>query len=306
MNLLRPLRVTVVATSSPVDDISKIHKAKDILLSKGFVWQEGVNSQNWANCSGLSVVNEELRADELISAYESGCDVIWSIRGGYGASKILPKLFGHELKDKLLIGYSDLTSLQYFIYQSRGIKSIHGVVLSQIGDDKYAEQSFDEIIKLLNGESISIEMEAINDFSCSMKGRVVGGNLSIMTSLLGTPYQIDTRDKIVIIEEVGEKPHKVDRMLLHMDFAGKFNQVKAVVFGDMVGVVPEYKKEIDQIIENFALNHDLPVFRANGIGHGRISHPFIQGGLYNIKENDGSYQLVNELKDVKEEESYEV
>lgn len=293
MKIMKPKTIVLVGTSSPIESRVDLDAAIVELEKRGFKVLEGCNQAQWSNVDSLSVGSALGRSEELLAAYAGDADIIWAIRGGYGASKILPNLNRQELSDKPIIGFSDLTSLQYFIFQSRGIKSIHGVVATQLGVSQYDSANLDDIITLLNHQQLKIELQPLNDFACSMRGIALGGNLSLLASLLGTPYQIDTRERIIIIEEVGEKPHKVDRMLLQMQLAGKFNQVKAVIFGDMWGLDDAHKVGISKVIEEFSEQQEFPVFHAPGIGHGARCKPFIQGGLYSISEEGAGFCLSN-------------
>ncbi len=168
---------------------------------------------------------------------------ILCIRGGYGSNRLLPLIDYNIIRanPKVFIGYSDITALLYGIYSQTGLVCFHGPV----GISSFAKYSTDifskELIKAKNEISIkrpkewSVKAESaykmLNISSGVAKGKLVGGNLSVLVALIGTPYDIDFADKIVFLEEIGEKPYKIDRMLTQLLQSGKLSKAKGVALG---------------------------------------------------------------------------
>jgi muramoyltetrapeptide carboxypeptidase len=184
----------------------------------------------------LAALLEYLEAPEIRAIF---CN-----RGGYGSDYVVeqmmaPTLF-HKLQrmtPKIVVGYSDLTSLLLFLNQSLGWVSFQGPLVSK--DIAGGEMGYDHPLmeQVLSGtkQGATVENSALTLRPGIAEGRLTGGCLSMMVHTLGTPREIDTAGSILLIEDVNEKPYRIDRMLFHLRRAGKFSRIKAVVFGQMPG-----------------------------------------------------------------------
>ncbi|HRN25061.1 MAG: LD-carboxypeptidase [Ignavibacteriaceae bacterium] len=192
--------------------------------------------------SGYFAGTDENRAKDLMEKFsDKNVKGIVCARGGYGCTRILPLLDYDVIRanPKVLIGYSDITALLYGLYQKAGLVSFHGPV----GTSTFNDYSINNFKKIL------MDPEGISTFSNSTsgddeniygvtsivkgkaKGRLVGGNLSIIVSLIGTEFDVDYSNKIIFIEEIGEEPYRIDRMLTQMMQAGKFEKASGVMLG---------------------------------------------------------------------------
>lgn len=170
-------------------------------------------------------------------------DAIFAARGGYGCARMLDKINYDAVKNnpKIVIGYSDITALLYALYAKTGLVCFHGPV----GISTFNEFSVDYMKKVLMETSSPIVLESHEEAYNSddeeyrfdvinsgvTSGILAGGNLSIVASLVGTPYDIDLKNKILFLEEIDEDPYRVDRMLTQMELAGKFDGVKGFALG---------------------------------------------------------------------------
>ncbi|MBI3544597.1 MAG: LD-carboxypeptidase [Deltaproteobacteria bacterium] len=191
--------------------------------------------------------SDERRLAELVHwLTDPDTHALLAIRGGYGCARIYPqlikKLKAHKkLRPKIVAGYSDLTILLNGLYQDLGWVTFHAPVL--VGRPFRAPTPLEEHTfhqSLFTSEPLgSIEHEQLGVFNPGQaRGRIVGGCLSLVVSSLGTPYEVDTDDKVLFLEDVDEKPYRLDRMLTQLLHAGKLDKVKGVVFGQMVGCEP--------------------------------------------------------------------
>lgn len=189
----------------------------------------------------FSAVDEE-RAADLNEMFErKDVQAIMCARGGYGCARILPYLDYDLIEDnpKVLIGFSDVTALQYAIYKNSGLVTFHGPV-SISTFSSFSVKNFEsvlvnptfelELVNSANGNNynpygITVISEGIAE------GELVGGNLSICVSLIGTEYDIDYSDKIIFLEEFIEEPYRIDRMLTQMIQAGKFENAAGIALG---------------------------------------------------------------------------
>ncbi len=169
---------------------------------------------------------------------------IFCSRGGYGSDYVVEQMMAppllHKLQrmtPKIVVGYSDLTSLLLFLNQSLGWVAFQGPLVSK--DIAGGETGYDQLLmeQVLSGtrQGTVVETAAVTLQPGEAEGRLAGGCLSMMLHTLGTPREIDTAGSILLIEDVNEKPYRIDRMLFQLRSAGKFSRIKAAVFGQMPG-----------------------------------------------------------------------
>ncbi len=209
---------------------------------------------------------------------------IWCLRGGYGAVQLIPYLerIKKPKKEKFFIGFSDATALHIFFNQRWGWKTIHGTTLTLITDEKVSAKSSDSLVAMLFGRkhsTILSDLKQLNKIKVSggeIKSRIVGGNLSLIQTSLGTGWQLDTRNKILLLEDTDEKSYSYDRMLMHIVQAGLVEQSNAVILGDFQHNKDENKR-IKAMLARFAENADVPVFKTDLVGHGKNNLPILLG-----------------------------
>ena len=218
------------------------------------------------------------RARELNEAFaDPEVKAVWAARGGYGSMHVLDLLDQSVLRahPKILIGYSDITALHLFLYKRFGWVTFHGPMASKdlaSGSVGYDRAS---LFSALCGKKTpwrvgSTPMKALHvGQGSSVSGRLVGGCLSIISAMMGTPDEIDTRSSILFLEDTATKPFAVDRMLTQLRLAGKLADVRAIVFGEMLDCVQHADQGyvIEDVIK--ACTHDLgvPVLFGLASGH---------------------------------------
>lgn len=164
-------------------------------------------------------------------------DAIIAARGGYGLGRILGNLdpAGLRRAPKILVGFSDHTALLCWALARADIASIHGPVISQLGG--LDDEDLDRLLELLRGEDPAtlVAEEGAVLHGGRVQGRLVGGNLEVLRSLLGTPYFPDLRGSILALEEIGERPYRIDRCLTHLLSSGALRGVRGIVVGQLIG-----------------------------------------------------------------------
>lgn len=180
---------------------------------------------------------DAIRAADINAAFaDPSIKGIVCTRGGYGFHRILPLLDWKTIKKnpKIFGGYSDVTAMLNALNQIYGMESYHMPMVGAWGDglDEYSapfvkSMLFGEPVEYVNPEGSPITTLVPG----KAKGRLCGGNLSLLAASLGTPYEIDTKGKILFIEEIGERPYKVDGMLTHLRNAGKFDDAAGIILG---------------------------------------------------------------------------
>jgi muramoyltetrapeptide carboxypeptidase len=189
---------------------------------------------------------EERRGDFLQGLAREDVDGLVAIRGGYGSNYLLDGFTvpGSE-RAKLILGYSDLTSLQIFVWQRYGWVTIYGPMIAAGFDHgEGQEKGFDKasltsaLFEASGGWSIGLRGEAL--FAGEAEGRILGGCMTLVETTLGTPWELDTRGAILLLEDRGMKPWQVDRALMHLLQAGKFQGVRGILLGDFPECEPPF------------------------------------------------------------------
>ncbi len=230
-------------------------------------------------------------------------------RGGYGCARILPMLDYDVIRNnpKVLIGYSDITALLYSFYQKAGLISFHGPVGTSTFNE-FSVNNFKKVLMSPESKSSFINSTSGDDENVygvttivkgKRKGRLVGGNLSIMVSLIGTEFDVDYSNKIVFIEEVGEEPYRIDRMLTQMIQAGKFKNSAGIMMG--IFRKCEVKEESALTSKSFTLMEVLkdrfsslkiPVVYGMSFGHVKDKFTIPFGALAELDTEKQTYYLL--------------
>ena len=257
------MKIGVVSSSSPVRE-EALEKGIRFFESAG---DEVVFSPHLFAADRFLAGTDEARATELTAFFaDPSVDVIIEACGGYGSQRILPLLDYDFIKAhrKPLIGLSDSTAVQNALAQCSGVVCPSGFLFKDRGISAYPPAS---LAAFLNGKSFALPVEGKT--GAPVRGKVFGGCLSLFTRLLGTPYMPDCDGAILVLEDVGEEPYAVDRMLSHLELAGIFDKAAAVVFGVFRDCTA--KNEADGTVENVLAEWTerlrVPVFKNLPYGH---------------------------------------
>ncbi len=198
---------------------------------------------------------------------------IMCARGGYGTVRILEGLqySGFSVSPKWIIGYSDITVLHSFAQTHLKCSTIHATMPINYNPADGETESWKSLKNLLFGEPIDyrIKPDKLNK-SGKATGKLIGGNLSVLYSLSGTPYDIDTKDAILFLEDLDEYLYHIDRMMMNLKLSGKLNNLKGMVVGgmsDMKDNTIPFGKDANEIISEHLNNYDFPVIFNFPAGH---------------------------------------
>jgi len=179
------------------------------------------------------------RAREFVSALRHArTDAVISVRGGYGSAEVLESLASARgLRLKLLIGFSDVTSVQVFLWQRLGWITLYGPMAAAGFDGGAGKRHGYDAASLASAVSVTrggwrIPLQGRSLVRGSATGRVLGGCITLLETTLGTPWEFDARGAILVLEDRGVRPYQLDRMLLHLRQAGKFKGVRGIVLGE--------------------------------------------------------------------------
>lgn len=232
----------------------------------------------------LHANSDEKRFDFLEKAlHAKDSKVIWCLRGGYGSNRLIPRLekMKKPARKKLLVGISDITSLHVYFEEKWGWSGLHAPLLDRLGQNKVPVKIEKELKALLFGRKSEVEFSKLKAMNAaarklkSLRAPVVGGNLVVLQSTLGTSYQLDLRDKILFIEDLGERGYRVDRILEHFDQVGLFKKCKALIIGEFLGgEEPSTQKPLwPQVFKDWSERLAIPVFKGLEAGHGVVQRP---------------------------------
>lgn len=267
-----------------------IQKAKELAESWGL---NVVLGKNLFNQNNHFAGTDEERAEDFQHALDNpNIKAIWAARGGYGSVRLLDRLdFTKFIENpKWIIGYSDITAFHNHIH-NLGFETLHAMMATSL------EEKPDEITKTISsskkalfGEklSYSISSSSYNRLG-EVSGQIIGGNLAIVTSMLGSKSQLNTADKILFLEEIGEYKYSIDRMLQSLKRANYFSKVKAVIIGDMSLIkknTTNWGSSIQQLILD-TLPRDIPILFDFPAGHEPDNRALIFGRKIKLTVNKG-------------------
>ncbi len=226
-------RVRIAAPSSP-HPIDKLTAGARRLADAGLAVDDAGDVLRGRHAY-LNGTDEE-RATDVVDAINSDAEIVWLARGGYGLTRLLPAL--PALKDHgelpIVVGFSDATALSCWLL-ARGVPSVHGPLATTVAAEP--ELSFDHLLAVLDKRAAGRRIEGLRAVAHggAAEGFLAGGNLCVLAALAGTGALPSFDGAILIVEEVGERPYRIDRMLTQLLQAGALRGVRAVVVGHLTG-----------------------------------------------------------------------
>ena len=265
MNKLKPKALKPGDTIGIISPSGYVSYQEKFVSAKKYFEQKGFKVKIFANatkCKDYLAGEDAQRLCDLHSAFEdSEVNAILTSRGGYGATRILDKIDYELIKNnpKIFCGYSDITALHSAIHKKTGLITFHApFALFDFGSksiDIYTENNF---YKNLGSNQLNHPLENAFEYNCikegEITGKLIGGNLCVLTSLLGTPFAPDFQDKILYLEDVNEPLYKIDRMLTQLRLCGVFNKIK----GLLVGKFSSAQEDFQEKVINLLAQYDIP------------------------------------------------
>ncbi len=285
---LAPLKagdaIAVVSPSGAVDSDA---------LDVGLAWcatryRVSVGASARERAGFLAGADDARAADVTTAITDRTVRAVVAARGGYGATRLLD---GHAdrwvatLRDdpKPLVGFSDITAL-HAVWSRAGVRSVHGTMvlgLGRCGGD-------DELVAVLEG-AVPAPWTGLQAWSAgTVTGVAAGGNLALLAALVGTPWQLDLRGRVLFVEEVGEAPYRVDRMLTTLRSSGALDGVVGVVSGGFVRCEPGRDGvTVEEVLRERLGSLGVPVLAGAPFGHGTVHRPWVQGARVTLR-GDGT------------------
>lgn len=283
MKILKPLRlkkgdlVGIVSPASPISDHSKIERGVRYLESLGYRVLVGDNTVKTVGY--LAGTDSERVADLHSMIRNKSVKAIICVRGGYGTPRLL-HLIDYALiarNPKILVGYSDITALELAIWRKSRLITFQGPMLGVDFSDKvdpFTEEMFWRLVT--SGATPGMVALPPNPvvkalFPGKVKGRLLGGNLALVVSIIGTLYQPDFSGSVLFIEDIGEEPYRVDRMLMQLRHALVFSRVRGVLAGQFTECTPKDLSQpsltLDEVLAETAQAACVPFLTNLPFGH---------------------------------------
>ena len=283
--IIKPKRLSkgdTVGVISPSSGVTpeEFAKALQNMADLGFKTKIGKSAQSRI---GFLAGTDKERLDDLHWAFsDKEIDAVWCVRGGYGASRFLPNLDFSLIKKnpKIFVGYSDITALHTAIFQNTGLVTFHGPVAAST----YSDYTKNHAVNVLMNPSASYKIElsptntakesnlykteVITKGKC--RGKLIGGNLSLLTAMAGTSFALrNTKGKLLFIEDVGEQPYRIDRMLTQLRQSVDLRQLAGIALGIFEDCNPKTTdtQSLIEVIKDRLGDLGIPVIYGLSFGH---------------------------------------
>ncbi len=279
--------IGVVALSGPASP-SRLERGLSILRSWG---RKVVEAPNLRQISDYLAGPDDSRIEGLHALLDQGVRVIWAARGGYGVTRLLDRLPWDRLAENevMFIGYSDATALLNPLALRSGVVQVHGPVVTELGE--WDAPGFVRLRALLEGRLRGGRLFDLEDRnivrSGSAVGKALGGNISLLAAVAGTPWAPDLRGAIFFLEEVNEPLYRLDRLLTQLKSSGMLSNVKALISGDLCGCEPECDARWRQLLQE-AAPAGVPVVHGLPFGHGPTNLAFPVGACVEVDTDAGA------------------
>ncbi|MBK8947129.1 MAG: LD-carboxypeptidase [Ignavibacteriae bacterium] len=275
--LLQNDLIGIISPASTPNNLDAIQNGVNYLEKLGYRTKIG---KNVGKKHGYLAGTDKERLDDFHEMFaDKNVKAIFCVRGGYGSGRLLEKIDFNIVKKnpKIFVGYSDITALQLSIFNKTGLVTFAGpMVASDFSGEinEFAEENFWKVLtstkkigKLHNPRNEKFFI--LN--SGRAEGKILGGNLSLLISLMGTEYFPELKNSILLIEEIGEEPYRVDRMLNQLKLAKIFKNVKGIILGRFVDCYEKKSEEnhitLNEVIENYFAKLKIPVIYSFNHGH---------------------------------------
>lgn len=303
--------IALIATSSPVQQKEQLQAAKSWLSARGFAPRIMPSAQaKMQSPFGYLAGSPQMRTADLHNAFQDAdVGAIWCLRGGFGAHGLLNKIDYSLLAThaKPFIGYSDVTAIHLAIQRFSGFITFHGpTLIPDLINNEFLETEknvFDLLqVRLSNTDKITAPAgtHLVTLSKGTANGKLVGGNLAIIGSLIGTPYEIDTQNAILFLEDIGEAPQRVDRLLAQMQYAGKLSTLKGVLLGDFSVNDNSYDNQtrinkLYPIFQSYFKPLDIPILASWPSGHCQPNITLPLGANITLNADQGYLQIKQTL-----------
>ena len=298
--------IGLVSPSSAFEDSFSLQLAREAMEALGFKVKAGAH---FAARRGHLAGTDAERAGDLNAMFaDPEVRAIVCVRGGSGAARLLPLLDYDAIRrnPKVLLGYSDITALHCALQAKTGLVTFHGQIGSgswnAFNADQFRRVFFErELMDYRNKVEAGDELVPRRNRTITIRGgkvsgELVGGNLTVLAALAGSPYLPDFRGKILFLEDVGEAPYRIDRMLSTLRLMGALDQAAGVIFGECTECDPGNgygSLTLPQIFDDYFKPLKVPAYRGAMIGHIRQQFIVPCGGRVEMDADAGTFRMLD-------------
>ena len=286
-------RVGLVAPAGIIYDEADYIRMQQQLESFGLTCEFGAHVRNR---HGYLAGSDEDRAADVNAMFENpDISGIMAVRGGWGCSRILPHLNFEMIAQnpKMYCGFSDNTTLHHAFLNYCGLQTFHGPNGNSEWTD-LTKRSFQAVMMDADAVSYESNSEVSTLVPGKATGRLMGGNLSILTTTLGTAYQSDFEDAILFVEDIGEYTYKIDRMMAHLEQAGILESMAGFIFGKCTdcsaGSPPTFS--LLQVLDHYLRQYEVPAVFNVDIGHEPDNFTIPMGAMAELDADNGVIRLL--------------
>lgn len=270
--------IEIIAPSSAAS-LEAAEKGRALLGDKGFYTRMpkdilGGSSPYEANTVEYRLKHlEEASNDDDIAA-------ISILRGGYSSTKVAEEIYKLDYfpQKKFIVGFSDATALFAALNGKHDWLCIHGPGVTQL-PEKVNPECIDQVLDIINGKVATVSIPGLIplNYNSPASGKLVGGNLSVLQTTIGTDWEVNCNDKILFLEDCNERGYKIDRMLTHLLQSGVLYGVQAIVLGQFSPPLEAEIININYALSEFARKAPCPVYKTEAFGHGYVNTPLVIG-----------------------------
>jgi muramoyltetrapeptide carboxypeptidase len=266
--MLKPNANIAVIAPAGIPNLEGVQAGVTLVQSWGY---RLVRAPHIADKHHFTAGTTEARTSDLVWALcENGIDAVWLARGGYGCMQCMPQLPACFPDTRPVIGCSDATALLTYLDKRRGGPLVHGPMLETIAT-RVDDATRAHMRRMLAGETNApTPTEHFVGPSHSVSGKVVGGNLCVLSSLAGTPWALESKEAIVVLEDITEAPYRIDRLIMQLRLSGAFDGALAIALGDFVKCEPPAGADytLQDVLREALAPLGVPVWSGLPTGHG--------------------------------------
>ena len=281
--------------------LEKVQDCINALESWGYQVKTGKTFGETSN-NYFSGTDEERLADLQDMLDDKNIQAVMCARGGYGVSRIIDQINFKKFKKnpKWIIGFSDITVMHSHIFSNYGIATLHAPMAAAFQENEYQNPYVQSLKKALEGEIANYySLPNMLNRQGKAKGELVGGNLALLSHCVGTESDIDTKDKILFLEDIGEYLYNIDRMMNQLKRSGKLDKLAGLVIGkftDNKDTDRPFGKHVYGIIHEWIKEFDYPVCFEFPVSHEKENYALKVGGRYLLQVKDEEVILQEDRK----------
>ncbi|MEW5822001.1 MAG: LD-carboxypeptidase [Cyanobacteriota bacterium] len=295
--------IGLIAPSGVIKDIPALERAVKNIESRGYKVKlsDNITDKKWYFAG-----DDQTRLKDLMTFFKDPeINAIFCARGGYGCTRLLDKLDFEiiNLNPKILLGYSDITAFHFAINKYSNLITFHGPLsVGDFGKKDLLDFTWNNAWMILENNisfphEINNYLKPISINSGKVYGQIVGGNLAVICSIMGSKYFSDFDNKILFIEDVSENLYRIDRYLIQLKLAGVFNKVKGIIFGEFTDLIKSDDPEVNNllildIIKDIMQDIKTPAIYGFSCGHAPNKSTIPFGAECHLDASEGILTIV--------------